>query len=98
MEAPDHSGVFRGGTPVGSGAPITTRYVELIPAAMAARQRGPGSPAREIEWVSAFQQPTFNRQYTQYLNIVNDSGAETGFFATGSVYVGTQLYLPAVHS
>jgi hypothetical protein len=96
VENPDSPGTFLGGETPGAGAPIETSLISLDVPNMQTTNHGTGSPALEIKWSIFFKRPTFLHSYVQLLNIVYDNGQSTGFVQTGTVFVGSQVFLPAV--
>ncbi len=96
VEDPDHPGTFVGGAKPGVGASIDTKFISLLVPKMQTTNHGIGSPAFDIKWVIEFKRPTFMRGYNQLLNIVYDNNKSTGFVRTGRLFVGSQVFLPAL--
>jgi len=100
LEDPDNPGTWLGGTLIGTGNPIETRYTTLYVDRMTKTSHGPESAALDIEWVIGFKRPLLGKTLVQSLNLVEntDNGPqESGPFQVGSLNVAVErLSLPLI--
>ncbi len=97
VQDPERPGNFFAPVAPGStSSNINTPFVTLQPSTMSITNHGAPSAALDLNWSLIFEDATFFNHYVQAINIVHDGGQETGFFQVGTVYVGSQRYLPIV--
>ncbi len=97
VQDPERPGNFFAPVAPGSASSnINTPFITLEPSTMSVTNHGAPSAALDVNWSLIFEDATFFHHYVQAINIVHDGGQETGFFQVGTVYVGSQIYLPIV--
>jgi len=67
----------------GSDVVLSSRFAELHLAGTSIKGSGPTGPSVKITWDVVFKQASANDNYQQYVRIVDDTGASTGFDKVG---------------